>query len=82
MVGADSGLASPAAADHFARNGRTTLGNGVDEFPAQIEIAPDAFVVGTIESEHGLGVMHVHNVLEVSARKNIARRMVIEVRRQ
>jgi len=82
MDGADGGLASPAFTGDFASNLIAMLGHGFGEFLGQIEIAPDAFVVGTIESEHGLGVMHVHNVLEVSARKNIARRMVIEVRRQ
>ena len=82
MVGANAGLASPTSAGYFAGNGRATPGNRFGERLGQVKVAPNAFVVGTTEAEHGLGVINVDHVLEMSARKNIARRIVVEVRRQ
>jgi hypothetical protein len=52
---------------YFARDGRATSGNGIGEWLGQIKIAPDAFVVGTIEAEHGLGVPDIDGVLDCSA---------------
>ena len=68
MDGADSGVASPAFTGDFASSLAAMLGDGVGEFLGQIKIAPDAFVIRTIEAKHGLGVIDVHHVVELSTR--------------
>jgi len=68
MDGADGGLASPAFTGDFASNLVAMLGHGFGEFLGQIKIAPDAFVVRTIEAEHRLGVIYVHHVVDLSTR--------------
>ena len=66
MDGVDRGLASPALATHFAGNSSAMFRDGVGEFLGQIKIAAYAFVVGTTESEHGLGVGEVDGVLDLA----------------
>ena len=45
------------------------IGNRAGQFLGQIKIAPDAFIVGTWEAEHGLGVIEVDHVVELTARR-------------
>ena len=79
MDGADGRLASPASAEYFAHNGCAPLGNGGGEFFGQIKIASDAFVVGTTEAEHGLGVRQVDDVVESPVLERIVGAVVIKI---
>jgi hypothetical protein len=54
-------------ATHFSRNGSATLSNRSRYFLAQVEIAADAFIVGTLEAKHGLGVVEIDLVFELAA---------------
>ena len=62
----DRRLASPALTAYFAGRGGAARGNGLGEFLTQIKIATDAFVVGAIEAEDGLGVCEVHHVFDLT----------------
>ena len=79
MDGANDGLVSPTPAGDFARYGRAMLGNGIGEFLGQIKIAPDAFVVGTTEAEHGLGVIEIDYVVEPPVLQTILGAVVIKI---
>ena len=63
----DGGLAPPALAAYFAGRRRAARGNSLGKFLTQIKIATDAFVVGAIEPEHGLGICKVHHVFDLTA---------------
>ena len=65
MDSVDGGLAEPTLAAHFAGDGGLTRGHGSAERLTQIKIAADAFVVKTIEAEHGLGVTGVDRVFDL-----------------
>jgi hypothetical protein len=60
----DGGLVLPALAREFATDVGALSGNGAGQLLAQIEVAADAFIVGTSEAEHGLGVFEVDEVFE------------------
>ena len=62
----DGRLASPALAAYFAGRRGAVRGNGLGEILTQIKIATDAFIVGTIEAEHGLGISEVHHVFDLT----------------
>ena len=64
----DRGLVLPALAGHLAGDGRALFGNRAGQFLGQIKITPDAFFVGTSEAEHGLGVLEVDHVVELTVR--------------
>ena len=55
----DGGLALPALAGHFGGDGRAVFRHGFRECPAQIKIATDTSVVGTVDAEHRLGVREI-----------------------
>ena len=58
-------LVLPTLTGKFTRNDGAMLGNGFGEFLGQVKIAPDAFIVGTGEAEHGLRVIEVYRVFEM-----------------
>jgi len=53
----DGGLVLPALAGEFAADVGALLGNRAGQLLGQIEIPPDAFIVGTSEAEYRLGVL-------------------------
>ena len=63
----DSGLAPPALAAYFTRRRSAVRTNGPGELLTQIKIAADAFIVGAVETEHGLGISQVHHVFDLTA---------------
>ena len=68
MDGVDRGLVLPALAGHHAADGGALFGNRAGKFLGQIKITPDAFLVGTSEAEHGLGVIEVDHVVKLTVR--------------
>jgi len=66
MDGVDGGLAEPALAAYFTGHGGPMCGHGVGELFTQIKIAADAFVIVTIETEHGPGVGEVDRVFDLT----------------
>lgn len=66
----DRGLVLPALAGQLAADGGAFLGDRAGEFLGQIKIAPDAFIVGTSETEHRLGVLEVDDVFELTVLGN------------
>lgn len=66
----DRGLVLPALAGQLAADGGAFLGDGCGELLGQIKIAPDAFIVGTPETEHGLGVLEIDGVFELTVLSN------------
>ena len=69
MNGVDRGLVLPALTGQLTADGGALFGNRACQFLGQIKIAPDAFIVGTWEAEHGLGVIEVDHVVELTARR-------------
>ena len=68
MDGVDRGLVLPALAGQLAADGGALLGDRAGKFLGQIKISPDTFIIGTSESEHGLGVLEVDHVVELTVR--------------
>ena len=66
MDGVNCGLALPALTAHFGGDGGAMSRNRVGEFLGQIKIATDASFVGTINTEHGLGVIEVGRVFDLA----------------
>jgi hypothetical protein len=56
---------SPTA--HVSLNGGVLLCHRLLNFLAQVEIPTNTFIVGTLEPEHGLGVLEVDHVFEGAA---------------
>ena len=67
MERVDGGFAAPALATHLAAGGRETRGNSVGQLLTQIKIAADAVLVDAIEPEHGLRVVEINPVLDLTA---------------
>ena len=78
----DGRLASPALAAYFAGHRGAVRANGFGEFRTQIKIATDAFVVGAIETEHGLGISEVHHVFDLTALVDTFGVIICEFHRQ
>ena len=81
MNSVDGGLAEPTLAAHLAADSGFTRGHGLGERLAQIKIAADAFVVKTIEAEHGLGVIGVDRVLDLAVPGDTFRAKVCQLYR-
>jgi hypothetical protein len=60
----------PALAGQFTGDDSAMFGNRSGEFLGQIKIAPDAFIVGASDPEHGFGVFEVNDVLELTVLGN------------
>ena len=60
----DAGFAAPALADQFTACSSAVCGNRVRQCRAQIKIATDALVIGTVKAEHGLCVSQVDGVFD------------------
>jgi hypothetical protein len=60
----DGGLVLPALTGEFATDVGELSGNRAGQLIGQIEVAPDAFIVGTSEAEHRLGVLEVNDVFD------------------
>ena len=65
----DLGLVLLALAGQFAADGGALLGDRAGKFLGQIKITPDAFLVGTSEAEHGLGVIEVDHIVDLTVRR-------------
>ena len=63
----DGGFVLPALTRQFAADDGAMLSNRLGKFLGQIKVAPDAFVIGTSKTEHGLGILKVDHVLELTA---------------
>ena len=82
MDGVDRGLVLPTLTGQLTADGGAPFGNRVGKFLGQIKIAPDAFIVGTWEAEHGLGVIEVDHVVELTARRETSVVVIPEVYHQ
>lgn len=82
MDSVDGGLAEPTLAAHFAGGDDAMRGHGLGERLTQIEIAADAFVVKTIEAEHGLGVIGVDRIFDVASPGDTLKAKVCQFHRQ
>ena len=82
MNSVDGGLAEPTLAAHLACHSGLMRGHGLGERLTQVKIAADAFVVRTIEAEHGLGVIRVDRVFDLAVRGGTFRAKVGEFHRQ
>jgi len=78
----DGRLTAPALAAQFASRGRLTRGDGLGQSLAQVEIAADAFGVEAIETEHGLRVVEVDGVFDLTASGDTVGIKVRKVHRQ
>ena len=52
-------------ADHFSLDSGSMLGNRPGNFLAQVKVASNAFVVGTLEPKHRFGIGEVDRVFEM-----------------
>ena len=82
MNSVDGGLAEPTLAAHLACHSCLMRGHGPGEGLTQVKIAADAFVVRTIEAEHGLGVIGVDRIFDLAVRGGTFRAKVGEFHRQ
>ena len=64
----DGGLALPTSAVRLAAQLRPALADSPGQFVTEIEVAADAFFIGTIEEEQGLRVREVVGTLDLAAR--------------
>lgn len=75
-------LVEPTLAAHFARHSGATLGDGLGERLAQIEIAADTVVVVTIEPDHGLVVVGVERAFDFAVFRHTIGLEIGKLRRQ
>ena len=78
----DGDLTEPTLAAEFAGDSGLTRGHGLGEHLTQIEIAADAGIVKTIETEHGLGVMGIDRVFDLAVAGETFRAEVGQLHRQ
>ena len=82
MLGFDGGLALPTLAAQFTCCGGKMRGNCVGQFLAQVKIAANAFVVGTSERKHRLGVGEIDRVFDFTRLVNPSGGVVREIHLQ
>ena len=82
MNRADGGFAEPALTAQFPRGRDTLRHHRIGQFRAQVKIAANAFVVGTIKAEHRPGVVKVDRVFDFAAPVRPVRVVEGEVDRQ